>query len=162
MKKIFLIIFCLTAILVRFSHAQTSIPDLDNDTKKLIVILNNNIFEGINNLLLYSLTSSFNNLYPETPKENITLAQNAAQQKLVEKQSRLVEQIIPIYTAKFTHDEIRDLLYFFNKPIGKKFIELNPEMIKVIQNTALEWGSEISQEVTESAIIHIPAVNNTK
>ena len=156
MKKIFLSLFLSAIITSNLGYAQSSIPDKKDDIKKLILALNSNVFEGINDWLVYSVTASLKNLYPQTDEKNIELAKLGAYQKISEKQDDLMELIVPIYSNQFTHDEIRDILYFAKTTSGQKFISANPELVKTIQDIVLDWSSSIAQEITEAAITHIP------
>ncbi|MGD9639259.1 MAG: DUF2059 domain-containing protein [Alphaproteobacteria bacterium] len=128
----------------------------NSDAEKLVLTINSNVFDGINNLLVYSIISSFNNLYPNTDEKNLSAAQNAAYKKLEEKRASLVNLIVPIYTDSFSPDEIKEIVAFLDTSAGKKFIETNPEILKEIQDVALDWGNEVSREITEAAIAYIP------
>ncbi len=56
---------------------------------------------------------------------------------------KLVELCIPSYEKHFTHDEIRELLKFYETPLGKKMISVQPQIMQECMVAGQQWGQEI-------------------
>lgn len=44
----------------------------------------------------------------------------------------LKEEMLPLYDKHFTHQEIKDLIWFYESPTGKKILEKSPELTQEI------------------------------
>jgi hypothetical protein len=55
--------------------------------------------------------------------------------------------VIPIYDKYFSEDEIRQLLSFYESPIGKKLAETMPRIAAESFTVGQEWGMEIWQKM---------------
>jgi len=63
--------------------------------------------------------------------------------------SELFEKIIPVYEENFTDDDIRQLIAFYQSPIGKKMIEKMPVIMQQSMQIGTEWGKQMSEKVIE-------------
>ena len=61
----------------------------------------------------------------------------------------LVRRMIPIYDKHFTQDEIRQLIAFYQTPIGLKLVEKLPAIAQESMETGMEWGQEIALKTVE-------------
>lgn len=59
----------------------------------------------------------------------------------------LLDQIIPIYDKYFTHDEIKQLLAFYESPIGKKTVEVLPKITTESMAVGQKWGEALAPEI---------------
>jgi hypothetical protein len=59
----------------------------------------------------------------------------------------LIRLIIPIYDKYFTHDDIKELIKFYNTPIGKKVITLLPEITRESISVGQEWGRALGERI---------------
>ncbi|MBK9247611.1 MAG: DUF2059 domain-containing protein [Ignavibacteria bacterium] len=56
---------------------------------------------------------------------------------------------IPAYDKRFTNEEIKDLITFFQTPTGKKYIASNNEVGNDVKQLWKEWGETFTNSVTE-------------
>lgn len=59
----------------------------------------------------------------------------------------LFNLIVPIYAKYLTHDDVKELIRFYESPIGKKFIGIQPQMAQDIMAASQIWAKEISEKV---------------
>jgi len=59
----------------------------------------------------------------------------------------LLNLVIPVYDKHLTHDEIKELIKFYESPIGKKLISVNPQIMKESMAAGEEWGRKIAERV---------------
>ncbi len=61
--------------------------------------------------------------------------------------SELVDQTARIYAQHFTEAEMKQLLAFYQSPIGKKALAEEPKVLDQAMSYAGTWGDKLSQEV---------------
>jgi uncharacterized protein len=59
----------------------------------------------------------------------------------------LMDQVIPVYHKYFTHQEIRELLDFYQTPIGKKAIMVLPRVVSDSMVAGRRWGESLGPEI---------------
>lgn len=63
--------------------------------------------------------------------------------------NQITELIVPIYAKHFTHEEVKDLVKFYNTSLGKKLIEKTPLIQQESMKAGQKWGEDLSKEVLE-------------
>lgn len=63
------------------------------------------------------------------------------------KSDDLLELIAPLYDKYFTHDDIRELIRFYESPIGKKMIMTMPLVMQESMSIGQQWGEEIGGRI---------------
>lgn len=61
----------------------------------------------------------------------------------------LMDEVIPIYEKYFTHEEILEIIAFHESPIGKKSIEVMPQLMAESMQVAQRWAMTVMPEVRE-------------
>ncbi len=61
----------------------------------------------------------------------------------------LVELIIPIYDKYLTHDEIKDIIKFYESPSGRKLVKVLPMITNESMEAGSKWGKEIGNRLIE-------------
>ena len=64
----------------------------------------------------------------------------------------LLDEIIPIYEKYFTHEEVQQLLAFHESPIGKKSIEVMPQLMAEGMQVGQRWAMRVMPEVQEKVL----------
>ncbi len=60
----------------------------------------------------------------------------------------LVEMLVPIYDRHLTHSEVVALIGFFEGPVGKKLLSVQPSIMRESMQVGQQWGEKIGNEVT--------------
>lgn len=55
----------------------------------------------------------------------------------------LYDKMAKIYMETFTHDEVKQMLKFYDSPVGKKISEKAGELTKKNMTAAQDWGTEL-------------------
>jgi hypothetical protein len=63
------------------------------------------------------------------------------------RRGELEEGYVTLYDRHFTTAEIRELLVFYDSPIGKRFLEVQPALMREGIALGQEWGSRIGADV---------------
>ena len=61
----------------------------------------------------------------------------------------LLEMIIPVYDRNLTHDEVKEILKFYESPVGKKLISIMPVIQKEAVAAGQEWGRKLGENVAK-------------
>lgn len=71
----------------------------------------------------------------------VTQASPARQTQLknIFNEEELIAAIIPIYADRFTVDDLKNLIAFFESPAGRRFVELNPMVIQEALKAIMEY-----------------------
>lgn len=87
---------------------------------------------------------------PEVPDRALEVMDHELMALFSEKMSApggLMDQVVPVYHRHFTHDEIRELLAFYQTPIGKKAIKVLPQVVSESMAAGRRWGESLGPEI---------------
>ena len=59
----------------------------------------------------------------------------------------LNEEMIGFYDKFFTHEEIKDIVKFYESPTGKKMTAVSPEMAQVMMNAMMKYMPEFQERL---------------
>jgi hypothetical protein len=59
----------------------------------------------------------------------------------------LVDLIVPIYDRNLTHEDIKELIKFYDSPTGKKFVSVLPKITQESMGVGEKWGRELAEKV---------------
>jgi hypothetical protein len=63
-----------------------------------------------------------------------------------------LEMFIAVYDKYLTHDEVKGLIQFYESPIGRRLVEITPQISQESFRIGQEWGQKIGQSVAEELI----------
>jgi hypothetical protein len=90
-----------------------------------------------------------NSFVPTNP--NLTRELNdvalALHKELDGKSSEVLEQMAQAYAARFTEQELKDLLVFYKTPLGQKFIKQEPAALDDGLKRAQQWADAFADTV---------------
>jgi hypothetical protein len=59
----------------------------------------------------------------------------------------LVDLIVPVYDRNLTHDDVKQLIKFYESPTGKKFVSVLPRITQESMIVGEKWGRELAMKV---------------
>ena len=125
MKKLFI-----TLVIVgmsQFSFAQSEDSEFKQDAVKLVKLSNN------------AVEASFSQVYAMIPKENLA----DFKEELKPIMGRYYKKMANISMDVYSHDEVKQLLEFYNSKLGQKSLEAQAE----ITEKAMQMGQKLSTEI---------------
>lgn len=148
------IVISLATVINGVAVAQTpgnnNTPKIENEAKKiqnikkLIEITGS---QDIQEQIVAQIFSSMKVQYPEVPaKVWDTFAAEF-------KPDELFDELIPIYAKYYTNEEIEQLIAFYDTPVGKKTIQILPQL----SLESAELGVKFGQRIAERAIKKLEA-----
>jgi hypothetical protein len=64
----------------------------------------------------------------------------------------LLYACIPVYNKYYTHNEISQLIAFYESPIGKKVVETAPILTQETMAIGQKWGERLGQDIVNELI----------
>jgi uncharacterized protein len=80
-----------------------------------------------------SMERTFEKIIADAPEDQ------RAQLKGVLKIDDIIEQLIPIYGRYFTENDLKELILFYESPVGKKLLESAPLILKDSMETSIKY-----------------------
>lgn len=63
------------------------------------------------------------------------------------RRAEFVELLVPIYSHLFTTAELRGLLEFYRSPLGKRLLEVQPDLTREAMLAGQQWGTRLGAEI---------------
>jgi hypothetical protein len=64
--------------------------------------------------------------------------------------------VIPVYARNFSDNDIKGLIQFFQTPLGKKWVSLQPKLESEVTPAARAWGAEVGRESMKQVLEEHP------
>jgi hypothetical protein len=59
---------------------------------------------------------------------------------------------VPAYNKYYTHDEIKQLIRFYESPLGKRMVEVTPLISQETMVIGQQWGEKLGQDIVNELI----------
>ena len=59
---------------------------------------------------------------------------------------------VPIYAKYYTHDEIRQLIAFYESPLGRLLVEVTPQLTQETMVIGQRWGEQLGQDIVNELL----------
>jgi len=133
-KKIIFVFILLVGTSVFNIYAQTK----NDDILKLLRISGS---DKLAEQMMDALIPQFKQLVPGIPDVFWT----KVKQKL--NSDDLLYACIPAYNKYYTHDEIKQLINFYESPLGKRLVEVTPLLTQETMAIGQKWGEKLGQDI---------------
>ena len=89
---------------------------------------------------------------PKIPKKIIDEMKKKFIVEFKRSQPELLGQVIILYSNRFTHQEIKDLIAFYETPTGQKIIRIMPNLTEELAAIGKSWGADVGARVYDRMI----------
>jgi hypothetical protein len=86
---------------------------------------------------------------PEIPPQVLDALEKDGKDEFHKALPELIEPIIAIYDANYSAEEVRQLLDFYQSPLGRKMIERMPQITQQSMAVGSAWGQSAGERVAE-------------
>ena len=69
----------------------------------------------------------------------------------------LLDEIIPIYARHFTHQDVLDMIAFYETPLGRKTLEVTPKIMQESMQLGQQWALRVMPGVQEKVTARLKA-----
>lgn len=144
LKNLFLLTCFLSFMAVCVSYSQENAaslsPEKKADIKKLLTIQGS---QDIQKEVVNDIIKSFQQQLINVPEKfwNDFRKESA--------DDELVNMLIEVYDKFYTGDEVKELIKFYETPLGKKFLVTAPQVYEESYKVGEKWGTKIATELQE-------------
>jgi len=93
--------------------------------------------------VMNQMIESLSKKNPEIPQRVEAAIKEEINLVFAEEMPRLMAETVPVYAKHFTPDEVKGLIAFYETPLGKKSIQVMPEVMNECIKVGQDWGQEI-------------------
>ncbi|MCG6187379.1 DUF2059 domain-containing protein [Maribellus maritimus] len=137
MTRFFYVLGFLLASLL--TMAQTD--DFENDIEKLLAI---NGSSAAYDMAFDQMVAQFKMMKTEAPDEVWKQVRTEVFDTEIEE---LTKQLIPVYKKHFTHDDIKELIAFYESPLGQQMTDATGKISKETMQMAQTWGMQLGGKI---------------
>ena len=147
--RVMVIFFMLTCIIAFQGAAYSEEPALSKkyakDVRKLLILTGT---DKISMQIMVNMFAKFKELLPQVPEE---FWQEALKEFNADE---LIDLIIPVYAKHFSHDDIKEMIAFYESPLGKKITAALPSITQESMKLGELWGRDIAEKVKQRLVKH--------
>jgi hypothetical protein len=125
------------------AQEQAISKEYAQDIRKLLVLAGS---DKLSLTILDTLEQSFLQIAPDIP--------DAFWQEMREdiNAGEIIELVIPVYAKYLTHEEIQQLIVFYESPVGRKLAVVQPRIFQESYLLGQEWGQAIGEKMQRELI----------
>ncbi len=151
MKKLFIILIVFAVV---FAGSANSYADQNEDTLKLLEITGSlDIGAQMGTTIAQQMIASLKNARPDVDPKAFTIIEEEFVSIInseMKNNDGIVAELIKIYSKYYSHQDIKDLLKFYQSDLGKKLISTTPNVIQESMVVGQNWGQRILPIVQEN------------
>ena len=73
---------------------------------------------------------------------------------------QLVDMAIPAYKKYYSDEEIKQLISFYQTPLGQKMLDTAPKLVAETQAAGQNWGAQLGRECMQEVLAEHPELAN--
>ena len=140
--KRFIYLTCFLALLGGKTFGQT-----DAYSKDVLHFLEINGSKQTFSVVVKQLMMQFKMMKSDVPEAFWTKFENEVLSASMED---LYAELVPIYKNHFTHAEIKEIIKFYESPVGKKMAKETPAITQESMGVGQKWGKMIGEKVQKA------------
>jgi hypothetical protein len=106
-------------------------------------------FEGVIPSILQQSLNVFVQQNPDLQKDLVE-ALKAIGPGFEKRTTEIIDIIASVYATRFSQQELKELLTFYQSAVGKKFVTLLPNVLEESFIKTQEWGGKLSEEIVQT------------
>jgi len=146
--RLILPVCCAALLCATPANAQAVDESFRSDVEKLMEATGAaRIGTQLAGMVISQIFTGMKQSQPQMPDRAMELIQETVTtelKKAFEGPDSLVQQMIPIYAKYFTRDDVRELLAFYESPLGRKMVQNMPLLL---QDSAMVGGQWAQREM---------------
>ena len=130
-------------------RSQTPKPQASDEAAKTAVVKHLLQLTGVVSVM----QKAIGNLIPAERAANPTIPPafwDAFAARMRQNLPQLADSLVPIYTSRFSLDELKQLEQFYESPTGKHLASAQPDMLAESQQIGQRWGAAIGKGIADS------------
>lgn len=147
MLKPLMILAVITCVLISPAASDSLSPAKRADIEKLMRITGPpDVTRQLSNFFIRQMSLAVKTTRPDLPAKTYRILSEEIN-KVIEEQMTakggFLDMVIPIYAKHFSHQDIRELLKFYQTDLGKKTIKIWPLILQESMALAQDWSKSL-------------------
>ncbi|MBV6639963.1 MAG: DUF2059 domain-containing protein [Cyclobacteriaceae bacterium] len=134
----------LTLILFAYSAAFSQEDEAYSKTLKQMFAVSG--AEGSYKAVINQFTTMFRQKYPDVDSKVWDEFEKEFSKASMDD---LADMLVPTYKKYMTIDDLKELIKFYETPVGKKYAQYVPNIMQESMQVGQEWGMKIGQQLEE-------------
>ena len=134
----------LTLILFSYSTAFSQEDEAYSKTLKQMFAVSG--AEGSYKAVINQFTTMFRQKYPDVDSKVWDEFEKEFSKASMDD---LADMLVPTYKKYMTIDDLKELIKFYETPVGKKYAQYVPNIMQESMQVGQEWGMKIGQQLEE-------------
>lgn len=134
----------LTLILFAYSTAFSQEDEAYSKTLKQMFAVSG--AEGSYKAVINQFTTMFRQKYPDVDSKVWDEFEKEFSKASMDD---LADMLVPTYKKYMTIDDLKELIKFYETPVGKKYAQYVPNIMQESMQVGQEWGMKIGQQLEE-------------
>jgi hypothetical protein len=124
-------------------------PAFEQDIKRLLDVTNaQRLSEQMSNAFMTQFSQALKASNPNIPPRAMEIATEVARSFFTQRYPALIPKMVVAYAKVLTPEDVRQLLAFYETPLGKRLIEITPALAQAGAAAGQQWGQEMIPELT--------------
>ena len=127
--------------------AQTQVPATDGRLARTLELIEKSgmtaVIDTLTRQVAGSTAQSLRNANVALKPAFLDLLQETVIGVARDNRAGLIERLAPLYVRHFSDAEIRQLTAFYDSPIGRKLVQVQPQLIDEASQVGQAWGSSL-------------------
>ncbi|MDH5748595.1 MAG: DUF2059 domain-containing protein [Rhodospirillales bacterium] len=143
----------LTVIIVLAVHpAQAIEQGKRDDLVKLFFLSGTTRFlDQLPSIMSQQMRGMIKNKVPKISEEHLNIINEEITREFKSSLSGFLDLMIPLYDKAFSHQEIKDMIVFYETPTGRKLNKILPDLAQAGMALGQQWGGKIGRRAGERA-----------
>lgn len=138
MKKMF---FLLAALVWMSFGAQAQSAEYKAAVKKLMAVSGG---DAVMKMIPEQMLSMIEQQAPNLPASVKSEIKSMFSDEAV---AELMDKMAPIYQKYYTEKDLKDMIAFYDTPLGKKMATVQPQLSKESMTVAQKWAADLGQKI---------------
>ena len=138
------------------AEEQELSPELRADIERLMEVTRTaDMGRQMGDLLAQQIVQLTDLTTPESVARCRIIAAEAVKELLDD--GGLLYDLIPVYARHFSHQDVRDMIAFYETPLGMKTLEVMPKLMQESMQTGQQWALKVMPGVQEKVTARLKA-----
>lgn len=132
------------------AHAQAVDPAYEKDALRLLEMTGaQRLGEQMLDAVMNSVGQSLRQANPNIPQRVVDIAGETARDLYKSEMGSLLPRIVVAYSKVLTHDEVRQMIAFYETPLGRRIIQVMPQLQQASTQAGQEWAQSHAPKLQE-------------
>lgn len=147
---VILFLGCFGLAFPRQGLAQAIDPAFERDIKRLLEVTGaEKLSEQMSQTFVTQFMEGMRRGGPNIPPRLVEILDDVVRGTLKKEFGGFMQRMVAMYAKLLTPDDVRQMLAFYETPLGRRMIELTPRLAEAGAQAGGEWGREMTPGMLE-------------